>query len=149
MALFESSDGLIVTQEGSRVRALCGENNVLFRNRTPEVFLREYDDSVGRVRMTFQPRRSSDEWLTDEEFQRLTQKIALRWMYYYIVNGLELNLTQADMEHPQTKDIVWSFFCRKYGADSAKIPLAASKMLGITSKEFDSWLVGWKMFLNK
>jgi hypothetical protein len=58
MALFDIEDGLIATQEGTSARARCGRLNFLFRERFTDAVLREYRESVGRVRSRFSPRRS-------------------------------------------------------------------------------------------
>ena len=104
MPLFDTEDGLILTQEGTSARARCGRLNFLFRDRSIEAVLREYQESVGRVRSRLSPRRSplSFEEVTEQEYTDLTQEMALHWMYFYIINRMAVDVTNADMDHPQS-----------------------------------------------
>lgn len=151
MPLFDTDDGLIVTQEGSSARARCGRLNFLFRDRSTDAVIREYRESVDRVRSRFSARRArlfSGE-MTDEEFTDLTQEIALYWMYFYIVNRMPVDVTAADMDHPQSKHIIWSFFCRKHGDDSPEVLRPASVLSGMSQSDFEQWLKRWKQHLDR
>lgn len=151
MALFDTNDGLIVTQEGSSARARCGSLNFLFRDRFTDVVVREYRESVTRVRSRFSPRRSTltSAEMTDEEFADVTREIALHWMYFYIINRMPVDVTNADMDHPQSKHIIWSFFCRKCGDDSPDVPRLASTLSDMSQSAFEKWLVGWQRYLDR
>jgi hypothetical protein len=151
MTPFETDDGLIVTQEGTAVRAQRGRLNYVFRDRSTDTVAKEYRESVARVRSRFGPRRSrlSAGEMTDEEFADLTQEIALHWMRFYIVNGMRVDVTGADMDHPQSKHIIWSFFCRKCGDQSPDVSRLASALSGMSQRAFEQWLEGWKRYLDK
>jgi hypothetical protein len=151
MPLFDTDDGLIVTQEGASARARCGRLNFLFRDHSTDAVLAEYRESVGRVRARLSPRRQrlSAEEMTDEEFADVTQEIALHWMYFYIINRMPVDVTDADIEHPQSKHIIWSFLCRKYGDESPDVPRLASALSGMSQTAFGEWLEGWKRYLDR
>lgn len=151
MSLFDTDDGLLLTEEGTSVRARCGRLNFLFRDRSTDAVLGEYRESVGRVRRRFRPRRArlSPAEMTDEEFADLTQEIALHWMYFYIVNRMPVDVTDADMDHPQSRHIIWSFVCRKYGDKSPDVPRLASALTGMSQTAFEQWLEGWKRYLDR
>jgi hypothetical protein len=150
MALFDTDDGLIVTQEESSARARCGRLNFLFRNRTVDAVLREYQQSVATVRSRFGPRQQSSAGrISDGEFEDLTMEIALHWMYYYIINGFRVEVTESDLAHPQTTDIVWRFLCRKHGDDSPTVGEVAPILTSMTPEQFERWLVGWKNYLDR
>lgn len=150
MVVSDTDDGLLVTQEGTSARARRGRLNFLFRERSTDVLLGEYRESIARVRSRFHPRsRMCSNEISDEEFANFTQEIALHWMYFYIINRLPVNVTDADLNHPQTKDIIWSFLRRKYGEESKQVPVLASALTGMTRDQFDQWLIGWKRFLER
>jgi hypothetical protein len=151
MPLFDTDDGLTVTQEGTCARVRSVRLNYVFRDRSTDAVLAEYRTSVGRVRSRFRRRRDrvSANEITDEEFADLTQEIALHWMHFYIVNGMPVDVTDADMEHPQSKHIIWKFFGRKCGDESPEVPRLASALTGMSQKAFEEWLRGWKQYLDK
>lgn len=143
MALLNTDDGLIVTQEGSCARARCGRLNFLFRDRSTGAVLKEYRESVSRVRSRLRPRCEgipSGE-ITPGEFADLTQEIALPWMYFYVVNRMAVDVKDADIDHPQTKHIIWSFLCRKYGETSPELLRIASELAAMTLQGSSG---GWK-----
>jgi hypothetical protein len=150
MALFDTDDGLIVTQEGSSARARCGRLNFLFRDRTVDAVLREYEESVERVRLRFGPRQELCAGrISNEELEDLSMEIALHWMYFYIVNRFRVAVSDSDLAHPQTNDIVWRFLRRKYGDNSPEVGELAPVLLDMTQQEFERWLVGWKRFWDR
>jgi hypothetical protein len=87
--------------------------------------------------------------MTDEEFADLTREIALHWMRFYIVNGMRVDVTGADMNDPQCKHIIWSFFCRKCGDESPDVSRRASTLTDMSQRAFEQWLEGWKRYLDK
>ena len=151
MPLLGTNDGLILTQEGTCVRARCGRLDFLFRDCSTGAVLDEYRESVTRVRSRFRPRRNRlhSETMTDDEFAGLTQEIALHWMYFHNVNQMPVDVTEADMDHAQSTHIVWSFLCRKHGEASPDVLRNAAAMTGMSQTAFEQWLEGWKRYLDK
>jgi hypothetical protein len=70
-------------------------------------------------------------------------------MYFYIINKLPVDVSDTDLGHPQTTDLIWSFLRRKYGDESPQVAVIASALTGMTRNQFDQWLVGWKRFLER
>jgi len=150
MAVSDTDDGLVVTQEGTCARAKRGRLNFLFRERSADTVRAEYRESAARVRSRFYPRlRLCADMISDAEFGGLTQEIALHWMYFYIINKLPVDVSDTDLGHPQTTDLIWSFLRRKYGDESPQVAVIASALTGMTRNQFDQWLVGWKRFLER
>ncbi|NNG01121.1 MAG: hypothetical protein HKM93_17150 [Desulfobacteraceae bacterium] len=150
MPFLENDDNLTITQEGSSSRARVGGKNYLFRDREPDQVRIEYKESIDFVRRFFRDKwvLASDD-LEESEFIDLTLEIALHHMYFYIVNGLKVEVTREDLAHPQTKNIVWNFTRRKYGKDALKIRRVASKLLDLSVADFDRWLKRWMVYLDK
>lgn len=144
-------DGLTLTKEGAHLRVENDELNYLFVNRSRSAFLREYRESVDRVRSRLGARRAllSPEEMTDKEFADVTQELTLRAMFFYVVNRMEVDVTEADSDHTQSTHVIWTFFCRKYGERSPDIPRLTSTLSGMSETEFEQWLVGWRRYLEK
>lgn len=150
MPLFDTTDGLILTQEGTSVRARAGTLNYLFRDSTSERIAETYGASVAFVRGYFQPRWQSYTKTTLEEdaFEDLTQEIALHWMHYYIVNGLAVRLTISDVRHPQTNRIVRKHASKQLGDDSSDAISFASHFLSMSQADFKKWMEGDDYFAS-
>jgi hypothetical protein len=149
MALFDSDDGVTLTQEGDATRLSAGRKNYLFRKRLPEEIRLEYEKSIGFVRDHFRKRWDSiDPTLTKGDFEDITQEIALHHMYYYVVNEFRVRITKKDLDHPQTRSSVWEFMRHKFRDESEKVSQNSAIFLGLTPDDFSKWLTGWKHYLE-
>lgn len=147
----ETYDGLIITEEGTSTRAHRGRLNFLFCDRTIDAVIREYRESVDLVRSRMSARREllTPAEMTDEEFGELTQELALHAMYSYVAHQKKVEITDADIDHPQSIHRIWTFFLRKHGKKSPAVSRPASVLSGMSEAEFEQWLVGWKRYLDK
>ena len=149
MALFDTDDGVILTQEGDATRLRAGKKNVLFRKRTPEEIRKEYLKSIKFVREQFEDQWCNvDSELTRDDFFDLTQEIALHHMYFYVVNEFRVRITKKDLSHPQTNSMVWSFMKKKFSDQPDRVNPNCAAFLGISETNFSAWLTGWKLYLE-
>lgn len=144
MPLFDTSDGLILSQEGTSVRARAGILNYLFVDRERQQVAETYRESSAFVRAYFRPRWQSYPGanLDDDAFEDLTQEITLDWMYYYIVNRLGAQLTVSDLRHPSTNRTVRKHASKHLGEDSAAAISFASSFLSMSPSEYKRWMEG-------
>lgn len=145
----DSTDNLVLSNEGDGTRLRAGRKNYLFRSRSPEEIRPEYDKSIAFVREHY-----SDGWtrvdpeLTQADFDDLTQDIALHHMYYYVTNEFRVRITQNDLKHPQTRSTAWEFMKRKFRDDLEKANRNAARFLGLSDEDFSSWLTGWELQMS-
>ena len=148
MSLFDTNDGLILTEEGNNTRAIAGSNNCLFGNRDRKSVLADYLKMAQFVRSYFDGaiERINSTSFGKQEFEDLTQTIVLHNMYFYIVNQMDVKLDAEDLKHPQTYDRVWWYFTAKYGEDTPEMVVSSSRFLDISPDDFRSWIEGRKRF---
>ena len=141
----DSIDNIILSQEGDGTRLRAGKKSYLFRGRDPDEIGAEYEKSIAFVREHFNKGWNSvDPELSREDFDEITQLIALHHMYYYVMNEFRVQITKNDLEHPQTRSTAWEFMKCKFRGEADKVSRNAAIFLGLTADEFSSWLYSWE-----
>ena len=151
MPLFDTDDGLTVTQEGRNVRATTGRLNYLFGDSERETVISLYTRFVAQARDQLGRRwRSIDGPNIDAaEFSDLTQEATLHWMYFYVINRLPVNITDADWSHPQTHRIVQAIVERRFASGSEAATALCAQLTGLSRDGFLKWKEGDELFLNR
>lgn len=105
MPLFNTDDGLTVTQEGKNVRATAGPLNYLFVDSDKDNIVSTYRKFVAMARDYFGPRWRSVRGanISAEDFNDLTQEVTLHWMYFYVINRLPVEIANTDWGHGQQR----------------------------------------------
>jgi hypothetical protein len=144
MPLFATDDGLILTGEGSLCRARAGSLNYLFRNSSEERVRTDYLRSRDFVRSRIGPRWNAlkTDGQTPGGLEELVQEVTLHWMYYYIVNGLEVAVSDSDVAHPQTRRIIRKHVERLYGGLTDRAVGAGGVLFGVTAEDFKKGIEG-------
>jgi hypothetical protein len=138
MPLFDTDDGLILTEEGSSCRARAGSLNYLFRNSTEGRVRTDYLLSRDFVRSRIGPRCNSLKmgFQAPGEGEDLVQEITLHWMYYYIVNGFRVAVSDSDIAHPQTRRIIRKHVERLFGGPTDRAISAGGVLFGVSADDF-------------
>ena len=144
MPLFATDDGLVLTEEGSSCRARAGALNYLFRNSTEDRVRADYRRSREYVRSRIGPRWRglTIEDRVPEGLEDLVQEITLHWMYYYIVNGFQVAVSDADVAHPQTRRIIRKHVERLFSGLTGRAISAGGVLFGVSSDEFKKGIEG-------
>jgi hypothetical protein len=105
-------------------------------------FVRLYNTALKAVHFDFAPATHAGESLafTPAEQECLRIKVFLHWMYFYNLNKLPVKITKADLDHPQTRQIVHRFAGKKLGFDSDPAAALAGKVCGHSTEAFKAWL---------
>jgi len=144
MPLFDTDDGLLLTEEGSSCRAKVGVLNYLFRNSTEERvrkdYLRSRDFVCSRIGPRWSALNANDQAIGGLE--DLVQEIALHWMYYYIVNGFHVAVSDSDIAHPQTRRIIRKHVERLFGGLTGGAILAGGVLFGVSADDFKKGIEG-------
>jgi hypothetical protein len=123
MPLFDTDDGLVVTQEGRDARARTADMSVVFTGCDREKILAIYQEVVRDARGVFEPRWAAVRGpnLHKVELAGLLQEAALQWMHFYISKGLAAQVTPSDWEDRRTLRIVQKYVERSFpvGSDEA------------------------------
>lgn len=151
MPLFDTDDGLTVVQEGRNARATAGPLNYLFRDSDRAAVIATYTKYIAQARAFFGRRWRSVSGVNidDTEFGDLTQQATLHWMYYYIVNGLPVWITESDWEHPQTHRIVRAIVTRRFPVSSEQGIMLCAHLTGLSRDGFLKWQIGDELFSNR
>ena len=140
-----------LTVTGANTRFRCDDQNVLFVDSTPAQVRERYDESVGFVRQQMAAwwQNADDDSLTESEFGRMTQEIALHYMYFYTINSLPVEIDISDLNGPQTKRIIQTFAESKYGRKSDRAFELAACLAGVSLREFKQWSKDFERFLDR
>ena len=144
MTLFATDDGLILTEEGAACRARAGNLNYLFRDSTEQRVRTDYLRSREFTQSRLAPRWRSvnDDQFNSDARADLIQEITLHWMYYYIVNGFPVNLTDDDLAHPQTRRIIRKHVERRFDSLTACAITVGAILFGVTDVDFQKGIEG-------
>jgi hypothetical protein len=151
MPVFETDDGLTLTEEGEHVRAWAGGGSYLFVGAEKSEVLALYTRFVAEARDVFGPRWRSfgGANLEAAEFEDLTRRATLHWMYYYIANRLPVEITVADWRHPQTRRVVQEIVKRRFGTESEEAIALCAQLTGMSPAGFRKWKKGDELFQSR
>jgi hypothetical protein len=151
MPLFDTDDGLIVRQEGTCARATSGDLNFLFGNSTPDSIVRTYTQFVAEARDHFGNRWRSFKGpnIDADDFRYLTQKATLRSMYFYIVNRMPIKITEADWDHPFTREIVQNIVESRFPRGSKEAISLCAHLMALSPQDYLNWQQGHEFFINR
>ncbi len=144
MPIFATDDGLILTEEGSSCRARAGSLNYLFRNSTEERVRTDYVRSREFVRSRISPRWHSLSGIDQisDDLEDLVQEITLHWMYYYIVNGFSVAVSDANVAHPETRRIIRKHVERVFEGLTDRAIVLGGVLFGVSSEDFKKGIEG-------
>src|SRR5712691_8372523 len=113
-----------------------------FNLQSKSAFLRLYNTSLKAIQFDFTPATHAGQSLafTPAEQERLRTKVCLHWMYFYNSNKLPVKITRADLDHPQTRQIVHRFAEKKPGLTPDQAAALAAKACGHSTQDFKAWL---------
>jgi hypothetical protein len=151
MPLFDTNDGLTTHQEGSSTRVKSGNLNFLFRDSTPETIIKTYTHYVAAAREIFGRRWRSFKGpnMNEDDFLYLTQKATLCSMYFYIVNRMPVNITEADWNHPAAREIVQEVVERRFSRGTKEATSLCAHLMALSEKEYLGWQKGHELFINR
>ena len=66
----------------------------------------------------------------------LIQEITLHWMYYYIVNGFQVAVSDSDLGHPQTRRIIRKHVERLFDGLTDAAIIAGGALFGVRAGDF-------------
>ncbi|OPZ94792.1 MAG: hypothetical protein BWY74_00297 [Firmicutes bacterium ADurb.Bin419] len=87
-------------------------------------------------------------YFNKDELFCIKQKIILDWMYFYLINGLIVDITPEDLKHPQTWDVIRYAAVKKYGNGTVESNIVASNTIGIDLNDYIRWREGREYFIN-
>jgi hypothetical protein len=73
----------------------------------------------------------------------------LHWMYFYIINQMPVQITNADWEHPQTRRIIQTVAERRFPAGSHEATALCAHLMGLSRDGYLRWREGDELFLNR
>jgi hypothetical protein len=151
MSLFDTDDGLSVRQEGRNARASVGRRSYLFVESDRDTVIATYLRFVSRARDYFGRRWQSFSGsnIDADDFSDLTQEATLHWMYFYIINRKPVQITDADWEHPQTRQIIQSVVERRFPPGSHEATDLCAHLMGLSRDGYLKWRAGNELFLNR
>ncbi|HLH53120.1 MAG TPA: hypothetical protein VKY92_05840 [Verrucomicrobiae bacterium] len=144
MPLFDTVDGLVLMEEGSSCRARAGALNYLFRNSTEARVTTDYLRTRNFVGSRIGPRWDAlkTHTQTPNGLEELVQEITLHWMYHYIVNGLQVAVSDSDIAHPQTRRIIRKHVDRIFGELTERAMLAGGVLFDVSADDFKKGIEG-------
>ena len=147
--LIDDEIRLTPVRECTRFR--CRDENFLFRDATPDEVRERYHESVGFVRQRLAPRwkAAGGDAFPTEDFGILTQRIALRAMYFYFVNALPVKLDALDVDGVDSRRIIRDFAEDQFGEANDRAVEFASTLAGTTPHDFRQWMVGDDLFQER
>lgn len=151
METCETDDGVTFTREGERTRARAEALNYLFAIAEPEVARDTYLQALATVLAHFRPRweAHATDKVPDGALAAFAREVTLNAMYLYVVNGAPVEITQRDLDHPQTRRILRAH-AKKYMRAGTKGELAfCAGVLGLTVDELRGWIEGEKRFQER
>ncbi len=128
-------------KEGRNVRIVSGLDNAIFPERNLVEMNQILQENFNFVRAYFEGISMK---IDVQELDEICFSITLDHLYTYNVSGQkEMRLSQRDMEHPQTDDVIFAYFKKKYSkqwlqksADMLGVDLAECKKRYEAREEF-------------
>jgi hypothetical protein len=141
----------MASQEGNNVRVLAGDGNYLFVSSKRTNILKTYATFAAQARKYFKPRwqGTAREHLDAEGFLEFTREATLHHMYFYVVNRMQVTITDSDWEHPSTWRIIQDTVEKRLAPKSARAAALCAQLMGITIAEYHNWLIGEARYLDK
>jgi hypothetical protein len=140
----DTSLGLTVEQEGSALRVTSRFGQALFKGSDAASFLSAVQAAVQAAvaAVHFSDAAiapEADDGFTPAEITDLRVAIALHWARYCTSVGIPILVTEAELRHPQTWNLVLQHAERKAGTRARGAFLMAAATLGVDADELERW----------
>lgn len=128
-----------ISTEGEKLRVKNHTINCLFSHLDSEEFSIIYNEFFKHLNLDFTPLEIENVTvqLSEEAQNSLIQRIITAWIYYYTINGLEVNVVKSNFEHPSMVDYVLMALEGKFGVDTNKSLGLGARILRQTRDDYE------------
>ena len=151
MPLFDTDDGLVVTQEGRDARARMADQSFVFNGCDKARIVAIYKDAVADARKVFEPRWAAVRGpnLHATELANLLQEVTLHWMQLYLGNRLPAQMTAADWAHPRTLRLIEKHVGRSWPPGSKEAIALCAALADLSPESWSKWKAADERALNQ
>lgn len=140
-----------ISSEGENLRVKNDNINCLFSTLKAENFDIIYNEFYKHLNLDFSPVEVGNKSykLSKKEQNYLVQQIITNWIYYYSINGLQIEIKKSDFEHPYMVDYVLSVIDKKYGIDTKESLKLGARILRKKDEDYLSLVKSRRKYYDR
>lgn len=149
-SLQDAEEDLSFLQEGLDTRARAVKLNFLFPRSDRDAIAQMFEVWSARARARFGPRWSSFTGpnIIADDYQAMIREITLTWMQFFVLNGMPVQIAEAEWRHPRTYQIIESTVERALAPRSQQATVLCAQLMGISRDQYVEWSDGNKWRLS-
>jgi len=140
-----------INEENGNLRVRSRNTNCLFRHLTRDIFDEIYNDFNRHLNLDFTPLHMDGKmiFLPIAEQDELFESIIIRWMYFYTINNLKVEVKRDDFKHPYMVDDVLLIVDRKFGKDTTKSLALGARILRQELHDYINTVKGRRLYHDR